>query len=165
MVRVEVGGRPIIDIPGVTVGSSRSTVRRTINNGNKRVQFSWSKVQPRIVVTSDTDEFDEEIMSHFQAEGYQIWYLAYSGDRAAYHNQLQHLADPLEMGDLYAIVGMFSMMFVLACSHLELTLCSLWRCSNSGSRGLYETNAKIVCSGGLLPSLHAKNICKFPTRA
>lgn len=113
MVRVEVGGRPIIDIPGVTVGSSRGTIRRTVNNGSRRVQFSWSKVQPRIVVTSDTDDFDEEILGHFQEEGFQIWYLAYSGDRAAYQNQLQHLSDPLEMGDLYAIVGRSTQLSVL----------------------------------------------------
>jgi hypothetical protein len=107
MVRVEVGGRPIIDIPGVSIGSSRSTtVRQSVSNGNNRqLRFSWSNVKPRIVVTSDTDDFDEEILEHFREEGYQIWYMPYSGNKAAYNNQLQHLADSLEMGELYAIVG------------------------------------------------------------
>lgn len=105
MVRVEVGGRPIIEIPGVTVGSSRSTVRQSVNNGNRQLRFNWSNVQPRIVVTSDTDDFDEDVLENFREEGYQIWYMPYSGDKAAYNNQLQHLADPLDMGELYAIVG------------------------------------------------------------
>lgn len=32
-------------------------------------------------------------------------YLSFDGDAKAYRNSLQHLADPLELGDKYAIVG------------------------------------------------------------
>lgn len=103
MVRVEVGGRPIIDVSGFPIRSTRSRVR---NSGNGRLHFNWSTVQPRVVITSDTDEFDEEILNNLQEEGFQIWYMPYSGDHAAYNNQLQHLADPLELGENYAIIGM-----------------------------------------------------------
>lgn len=106
MVRVEVGGRPIIDIPCVEVATSRTRVRHRTGNGSRPL-FNWSTVQARLVVTSDTDDFDEEILSHFQEEGYQILYLPYSGNKAAYNSQLQHLADPLELGETYAIIGEF----------------------------------------------------------
>lgn len=105
MVRVEVGGRPIINIPGVEIGTARTRIRQRTNNGGSRFHFSWATVQSRLVVTSDTDEFDEEILNHFREEGYQIWYLPYTGNKATYNSQLQHLADPLELGESYAIAG------------------------------------------------------------
>ena len=116
MVRVEVGGRNILEIPGIDIGErnigSQTTIRRsfTSNNNSTRattnnLDVSWSNVQPRLCVTSDTEDFDEEILAHFKEEGYQTWYLPYNGDHAAYQRQLQHLADPLELGESYAIVG------------------------------------------------------------
>lgn len=117
MVRVEFGGQkvleiPCVDIPDRNIGS-QTTIRRsfTDSNGNTRrsgtstMSFGWDNAQPRIYVTSDTEDFDEEILAHFQEEGFQVSYLPYGGNHAAYQRQLQHLADNLELGESYAIVG------------------------------------------------------------
>jgi len=69
------------------------------------VHLNWNTTTPRIVLTSDTDEFDPTIISHFQEEGFQISYLEYSGNHAEYHAKLQHLHDPLEALEKYAIVA------------------------------------------------------------
>lgn len=104
MVRVELGGHPIISIPGIEVGTSRTRVRQRTSNSSKSL-FTWSSTKTPLVVTSDTDDFDDEILSHFQEEGYQVTYMPYSGKKAEYNSQLEHLADPLELGESYAIVG------------------------------------------------------------
>lgn len=106
MVRIDVGGKPLIDIhaePGES-GRLKKEIRRRMT-GHRSVKFEWQTIQPRLIVTSDTDDFDEIIMSHFQQEGFQISYLAYDGNRKTYQNALDHLADGLDLGDRYAIVG------------------------------------------------------------
>lgn len=117
MVKVEVGGRPVfeipcLDIPERSFGKNGKITRSftnkdgTVRTNSSRVNFNWSQgIVPRLVVTSDTDDFDEEILNHFQEEGYHTWYLPYSGDKTAYQRQLQHLADPLDLGETYAIVA------------------------------------------------------------
>ncbi|KIW95954.1 uncharacterized protein Z519_03020 [Cladophialophora bantiana CBS 173.52] len=106
MVRVEIGGRPIIDVdtrPG-DVGRLKQQIRRRMRGG-RTVHLSWTTTTPRLVLTSDTEDFDPTIISHFQEEGFQLSYLQYEGDKAAYMAQLQHLQDPLELGERYAIVA------------------------------------------------------------
>lgn len=117
MVKIEVGGRPVFEIPCVDVPErsfgkngkiTRSFTNKdgTVKTSSSRVNFNWNQgVVPRLVVTSDTDEFDEEILSHFKEEGYHVRYLPYSGNKIAYLRQLDHLADPLELGETYAIVA------------------------------------------------------------
>ncbi|KAI9871914.1 MAG: hypothetical protein M1823_008315, partial [Watsoniomyces obsoletus] len=106
MVRIELGGRPILDIldaqPGDT-GKLKTQMRRRMR-GVQSTKFEWKTVQPKLVLTSDTEDFDETIILHFQQEGFQITYLAYDGDHKAYQNALSHVADGLELGDRYAIV-------------------------------------------------------------
>ncbi|EXJ72555.1 uncharacterized protein A1O5_03701 [Cladophialophora psammophila CBS 110553] len=107
MVRVEIGGRPIIDVdtrPG-DVGRLKQQIRRRMRGGGRTVHLSWTTTTPRLVLTSDTEDFDPTIISHFQEEGFQLSYLQYEGDKAAYMAQLQHLQDPLELGERYAIVA------------------------------------------------------------
>lgn len=111
MVRVELGGKPIIDIDTVKGDSGRlkEHVRRRIRGGggSRAVHLSWNTTVPRIVLTSDTDDFDPTIVSHFHEEGFQLSYLAYDGNKADYVSKLQHLQDPLELGEKYAIVGTY----------------------------------------------------------
>ena len=73
--------------------------------GQSTIRMSWNTTVPRIVLTSDTDEFDETIVQHFHEEGFQLAYLAYEGNHNEYMSRLQHLQDPLELGEKYAIVG------------------------------------------------------------
>lgn len=109
MVRVDIGGTPLINIntnEAGSIGEAKKEIRRQMRGGGAgRIKFEWRTVQPRLVLTSDTDEFDETIIAHFQQEGFQISYLAYSGDRKAYTTALQNLASGLDLGDRYAIVA------------------------------------------------------------
>ncbi|KAK5363459.1 hypothetical protein LTR20_003486 [Exophiala xenobiotica] len=110
MVRIEVGGKPIIDVDTVRGDSARlkDHVRQKIRGGGSRsraVHLSWNTTVPRLVLTSDTDDFDQTTISHFQEEGFQLSYLAYDGNKADYMAKLQHLQDPLELGEKYAIVA------------------------------------------------------------
>ena len=107
MVRIEIGGKPIIDIDTVPGDSGRlkQHVRRKLRGGGRSVHLSWNTTTPRVVLTSDTDEFDPTIISHFLDEGFQVAYLPYEGDHSEYIAKLQHLQDPLELGEKYAIVG------------------------------------------------------------
>lgn len=138
MVKVEVGGKPILDfLPGVEITDANGnpkprpgarSIRRPVNgSSSSRMHFSWSPATPRLIVTSDTDDFDDEIISHFKDEGFQIWYMPYAGDKQAYHNQLQHLADPLELGETYAIVayGDAAALVLEACMRPMPKLCAL----------------------------------------
>ena len=110
MVKLDIGGllggKPILELsPGEnTVIHDRVSIRQ---GGTKNMHFSWlGNVEPRLVVTSDTTDFDSTTIEHFLAEGFQVAYLPYTGDKKDYQNKLQHLADPLDIGDKYAIVGM-----------------------------------------------------------
>lgn len=115
--RIDVGGKKVLEIPGVDIPErnigSQTTIRRsftdsrgnTVRSGTQGLNFNWNSVQPRLCVTSDTEDFDEEILSNFQDEGFQVSYLPYTGNKSSYQRQLQHLADPLELGETYAIVG------------------------------------------------------------
>lgn len=117
MVKIEVGGRPVFEIPCVDIpernfGKNGKVTRSftnkdgTVKHNSSKINFNWTQsVVPRLVVTSDTDDFDEDILNHFKEEGYHTWYLPYSGDKAGYQRQLQHLADPLDLGETYAIVA------------------------------------------------------------
>ncbi|KAI1610365.1 carboxymethylenebutenolidase [Exophiala viscosa] len=107
MVRIELGGKPIIDVDAVPGDSARlkEHVRRKIRGSGRAVNLGWNKTIPRLVLTSDTDDFDPTTIQHFKEEGFQMSYLAYTGKKASYTEKLQHLQDPLELGEKYAIVA------------------------------------------------------------
>jgi len=60
---------------------------------------------PRLHVTADDDEFDPTIIQHFREEGFDVTYLPYGNGGKAYKDKLKHLADDLELGEDYVIVG------------------------------------------------------------
>lgn len=113
MVRVEIGGKPVLDInyreaADAMLQETRRVIRpRGSAHGefHHHMDFKWNNMHPRLVLTSDTPDFDPEIIGHFKEEGFQVSYLPYDGDRTIYHAQLQQLADTLELGERYAIVG------------------------------------------------------------
>lgn len=110
MVRVEIGGKPIVDVdyePGegkVIKDRVRQRIRGSATRSGE-LHFGWNSITPRLVLTSDTSDFDQTIVDHFRDEGFQVTYLPYEGDHSGYVGRLRHLADPLELGDRYAIVG------------------------------------------------------------
>ena len=121
MVRLEVFGQPILKAgdEGEDISVVKDRVRKRIRGAvvkdgttsgsttttTTRTNFHWNNALPRLVVTSDTEEFDHTIIEHFQAEGFQVTYLEYKGDHKGYMNQLKHLSDPLDLGEKYAIAG------------------------------------------------------------
>ncbi len=69
------------------------------------MKFSWDMAAPRLVLIADTDDFDDTIIRNFKDEGYDVTYMPFDGDKKAFRNRLSHLADPLDLGEKYAIVG------------------------------------------------------------
>lgn len=99
------------------VRSSRQKEKfgRSSSTNASPMDFSWHGRSPRLLLTSDSPDFDPTTISHWKEEGFAVAYLPYDGDVKAYRDSLLHLADPLEPGDKYAIVGtVLSMRFVEA---------------------------------------------------
>ncbi|KAL8930761.1 MAG: hypothetical protein Q9208_000302 [Pyrenodesmia sp. 3 TL-2023] len=71
------------------------------------MKFSWnnSTQQPRVVVTAEDADFDAVTLQHWRDEGFEVSYLPFTATKKAYVEELHHLADPLELGEKYAIVG------------------------------------------------------------
>ena len=65
----------------------------------------FNKGPPLVVLIADTPDFDEAFIQDFKDEGFRVEYMHYKGNRKTFHNQLIHLADPLDLGEKYAIVG------------------------------------------------------------
>lgn len=77
------------------------------------MKFSWDDdakmdAPPRLVLTAaapSSTSFSPTIIQNFKDEGYDVTYLPFTGDNKAFRTHLAHLADPLELGEKYAIVG------------------------------------------------------------
>lgn len=68
--------------------------------------------QPRLVLTAEDPSFDTVTIQNRKDENYRVSYLPFTGSRRDFEKNLQHLADPLETGEKYAIVGvLLSCMF------------------------------------------------------
>ena len=80
------------------------------------MKFSWSNSNeghpPRLVLTADDAQFDPVIIRNWQAEGFKVSYLPYTGTRRDYERQLAHLPEPLELGEKYAVVGKKTLFFL-----------------------------------------------------
>ena len=83
----------------------RKRIRGTVITSGTHQHFNWDNVLPRLIITSDTSDFDQTIIDHFLAEGFQVTYIEYDGNKKAYVDKLRHVADTLEAFDKYAIVG------------------------------------------------------------
>ena len=74
--------------------------------------FSWNDStvpRPKLVITSQDDEFDQVTITNWRAEGFEVSYLPFIGLRQDYLHYLEHLADPLELGQDFAIIGMLAL--------------------------------------------------------
>jgi hypothetical protein len=99
MVKIEVDSKPAPD------PTLKDKIRRSSSINASPIRFSWHNQSPRLVLTSDSPDFDPTTISHWKEEGFAVAYHPYDGDAKSYGNSLQHLADPLELGEKYAIVG------------------------------------------------------------
>ena len=69
------------------------------------MHFSWSQTSPRLVITAEDTEFDPTTIQHWREEGFDVHYLPYDGNPKGFRSQLQQLAEPLELGDKWALIG------------------------------------------------------------
>lgn len=72
------------------------------------MKFSWNNAsqKPRVVVTAEDQEFDSTTLQNWEAEGFQVSYLPFTtSNRKIYIEQIQDVAESLELGEKYAIVG------------------------------------------------------------
>lgn len=72
------------------------------------MQLSWNKdkmTPPLVVLTAEDDTLDPVTVRHWKEEGFQIFCLPFKGRRKEYIREIDHLPDPLELGEKYAIVG------------------------------------------------------------
>lgn len=72
-----------------------------------------------VVITAEGDDFDEVTIQNWRAEGFQVSYLPFTGSRKDYVHSIQHLADPLELGENFAIVGLLACMRISAVAALS----------------------------------------------
>ena len=82
------------------------------------MKFSWSDdttpAPLKLVITSQDNQFDPVTLHNWQAEGFSVTYLPFTGTRREYERQLHHLADPLELGENYAIIGRYDIPAIIA---------------------------------------------------
>ena len=76
---------------------------------------SWNRntvAQPKVVITTQGDEFDQVTIQNWRAEGFEVFYLPFTGSREDYVHRLQHLADQLELGEKVAIIGILALVSI-----------------------------------------------------
>lgn len=89
---------------GLQRTASASSGRR-----GRRYEEPWRRY---LIIVSDTAEFDPHIMQRFQAEGFDVTYVPFTGcgdvdkDRKSLENVIHLEEDELETGERFAIVGM-----------------------------------------------------------
>ncbi|KAA6413014.1 MAG: hypothetical protein FRX48_02757 [Lasallia pustulata] len=69
------------------------------------MKFNWTTGPLRLVLTAESADFDSVTIQNWKDEGYSVSYLPFVDSRKEYIHKLQHLADPLELGQKYAIVA------------------------------------------------------------
>lgn len=80
------------------------------------MKFSWNSANmafPKLVLTAEDSDFDPNIVENWKAEGFDVSYVPFGDSRNDYVGALQRLADPLGLGEYYAIVGVLVPRFYL----------------------------------------------------
>ncbi|KPI39487.1 uncharacterized protein AB675_5076 [Cyphellophora attinorum] len=91
MVNIKLGGFPNIVIDPNDenpIREAKGRIRQKMKGGGMQVSWRTEARHARLIIASDTDEFDEDIINHFH-----------------FQNTLSHAADNLELGENYAIVA------------------------------------------------------------
>lgn len=144
--------------------------------------------QPRLVLTAEDPSFDSVTIQNWKDEGYDVTYLPFTGSHPDFERNLQHLADPLEMGEKYAIVGVL-LSCILSPKHRNSTntsknsalctyrlstlrgresllriclVCSVRRIRDRGSGYVHQTDAEAVRSHRLLSQPDPFACCRLP---
>lgn len=68
--------------------------------------LSFGHDKPSLMyVTAETNDFDPATLRAWRDEGYRVRYIPFNGGGRKYEKVLLGLADDLELGEKYAIVG------------------------------------------------------------
>ncbi|KAF2841475.1 dienelactone hydrolase-like protein [Patellaria atrata CBS 101060] len=70
---------------------------------------------PKIYITAEDDEFDEETLREWRAEGFDVEYIPMNGGGKPYRDRMHSLTDSRKLGEMYAIVGKVDSF----CSHIK----------------------------------------------
>ena len=62
-------------------------------------------VRPKLVVTAGDLTSVEATSQKWREEGFEVSYLPFNRSRDQYADAIEHLSDPLALGENYAIVG------------------------------------------------------------
>ena len=62
-------------------------------------------VRPKLVVTAEELTSVEATSQKWREEGFEVSYLPFDRSRKQYAHAIEHLSDPLPLGENYAIVG------------------------------------------------------------
>lgn len=71
--------------------------------GNSLVSFSHPT--PRMYITAEDEEFDQETLKAWRDEGFEVAYIPMGQGGKGYVNTLQHLGDKCSVGEGFGIVG------------------------------------------------------------
>ena len=75
------------------------------------MKFSWNQgtmVRPKLVVTAEELTFDEATLQNWREEGFEVSHLPFGRSQEQYAHTIEHLSDPLALGENYAIVGLLA---------------------------------------------------------
>lgn len=89
----------------------RTTSTTSSKRGRRRHHVAEEPSPRRLLLISDTAEFDARITRRFEVEGFDVTYIPFQSssdperDRKALQNAIHAKEDDLETGERYAIVG------------------------------------------------------------
>ncbi|KAJ6007158.1 hypothetical protein N7522_005509 [Penicillium canescens] len=103
-------------------------LQRTVSTSSGKRGRRYEEPSRRyLIIVSDTAEFDPHIIQRFEAEGFVVTYLPFTGcgdadkDRKALENAVHLKEDELESGERYAIVAYHRPAYLLLSSHHQTT--------------------------------------------
>lgn len=90
--------------------------------------LSWKGQSPVVVVTAESDDFDEQTLNAWRGEGFEVRYIALGDSGTTYVKTLQSLGDSIGVGGSYAIVGTYKI------HYSTVTPCLTRHCQHSVMR-------------------------------
>ncbi|KAJ5929283.1 hypothetical protein N7454_007131 [Penicillium verhagenii] len=114
---------PDPDIPSHSHDLHRTTSIASVKRARRHDHTTDDPVPRRLILISDTPEFDPEIIRRFRAESFEVEYLPFvctgdtERDRKGLENQVHLKEDDLENGERYAIIAYNRPAYYLLISH------------------------------------------------
>ncbi|KAL9091429.1 MAG: hypothetical protein Q9165_004815 [Trypethelium subeluteriae] len=75
------------------------------NSAKKTGILTFNSLPPRLHITAETDDFDEDILQDWRDEGFDVTYFSFGDGGKPYRQKIQSLHSDLELGESYAIIA------------------------------------------------------------